>query len=112
MGEVFGFKCSFDAKLKEAKFYYAIFFVINLIAGGIVLMGVNLTAITLDVEVMNALLLPLVLGLLLAIEQKALPLEYRLKGVHMITVWVLSGVVIAFGLYMGWDVLHHFFIKG
>ncbi|NNM66837.1 MAG: divalent metal cation transporter [Spirochaetales bacterium] len=107
LGEAFGLKSSFSSKLKDAKAFYGVFVVVNLVAGAVVLSGVNLTEITVDVEVMNALLLPLVLGFLLLIERKALPKEYRMKGFWRFSTWVLTLVVISFGLYMAWDVFHH-----
>ena len=105
MGEAFGINGSFSHKLKEARVFYAIFLVVNLAAAGVVLSGANLTAVTVDVEVMNALLLPLVLGFLLALEHTALPREYKMKGAYKILVWGLTLVVISFGLYMGYDVV-------
>ena len=41
--------------------------------------GVNLVDLTVGVEVMNALLLPIVLGFLYMLALKALPEPYRLK---------------------------------
>ena len=49
---------------------------------------------------MNALLLPIVLGFLLALEMKALPKEHTMRGAYRWTVWTLCGIVMAFGLYM------------
>ena len=105
IGEAFGINGSFSNKLKDAKVFYAIFLVVNLVAAAIVLSGVNLTTITVDVEVMNALLLPLVLGFLLALENTSLPKEFRMTGGYRILAWGLTFVVIAFGLYMGYDVV-------
>lgn len=49
---------------------------------------------------MNAMLLPVVLGFLLLLEARALPKEWRMRGFYKYAVWTLSGVVMAFGLYM------------
>jgi Mn2+/Fe2+ NRAMP family transporter len=49
---------------------------------------------------MNALLLPIVLGFLLALEAKALPAQWRMRGFNKYLTWVLCLVVIAFGVYM------------
>jgi Mn2+/Fe2+ NRAMP family transporter len=59
-----------------------------------------LVGLAVDVEVMNALLLPIVLGFLLALEAKALPPQWRMRGWHKYTTWFLCLVVMAFGLYM------------
>jgi len=65
----------------------------------------SVTSVTVDVEVMNALLFPLVLGFLLALEHTALPKEFRMRGLYRILASGLTLVVIAFGLYMGYDVV-------
>ncbi|MCL4435026.1 MAG: divalent metal cation transporter [Actinobacteria bacterium] len=84
---------------KTAKFY-TVYSLAHILGAAVVLMGFNLVSLVIDVEVMNAFLLPIVLGFLLALEVRALPPEYRSSGVYR---WVVTGlclVVIAFGLYM------------
>ena len=49
---------------------------------------------------MNALLLPIVLGFLLALEARALPPEHRMRGGHRLAVTSLCLLVMAFGLYL------------
>jgi hypothetical protein len=58
-----------------------------------------------DTEVMNALLLPFVLGFLLLLEAKVLPPEWRMKGLYKYVVWSISVIIMAFGAYMGFQVL-------
>jgi len=53
-----------------------------------------------DVEVMNALLLPIVLGFLLVLEARALPSEHRMHGARRVIATGLCLAVIVFGLYM------------
>ena len=62
--------------------------------------SVNLVQLNIDVEVMNAMLLPIVLGFLLALEAKALPAEWRMKGFRKYLVWIVSSIVMSFGLYI------------
>jgi hypothetical protein len=45
-------------------------------------------------------LLPIVLGLLLMLEAKALPPEWRMRGLRKYSTWGMCLLVIAFGLYM------------
>jgi len=59
----------------------------------------NLVDISIDVEVMNAMLLPIVLGFLLALEARALPPEARMRGLWRYTIWAMAAVVIVLGLY-------------
>jgi len=57
----------------------------------------NLVNLSVDVEVMNACLLPIVLGFLLALERKALPPEFRMRGAHKAFTYALTNLVIIFG---------------
>lgn len=66
----------------------------------LVLASVDLVSLAVDVEVMNALLLPVVLGFLLLLEAKALPPAQRMRGWYKYTTWALCLIVIGFGLYM------------
>jgi hypothetical protein len=58
------------------------------------------------VEVMNAILLPIVLGFLYLLAIKTLPEAYRLKGKYKVSVGVILGVTAVFGLVAGiWSVI-------
>ena len=107
VGEALGVKKSLNLRFGEAKGFYFAFIVANLIGAGLVLPGISLTGLTLDIELLNALVLPLVLGFLLLIERAALPAEYRMRGAHRVIAWVLALVVVAFGLFMGYDTIKH-----
>lgn len=107
VGEVLGVKKSLNLRFSEAKGFYSAFIVANLIGAGVVLSGISLIGLTLDIELLNALVLPLVLGFLLLIERAALPAEYRMGGAHRIIAWVLVLLVAAFGLFMGYDIIKH-----
>lgn len=110
IGEAFGFKHSLNLPFKKAKIFYTIYTLAHVGGAILVLSGIPLISLTLDIEVMNALLLPIVLGFLLALEQVALPVEYRLKGLHKYIAWAMSGLVMCFGLYMAGDLLFQTFI--
>ncbi len=90
---------------EKAKIFYTIYTLAHVGGAILVLSGIPLISLTLDIEVMNALLLPIVLGFLLALEQVALPVEYRLKGLHKYIAWTMSGLVMCFGLYMAGNLL-------
>jgi hypothetical protein len=64
------------------------------------LASVDLISLAVDVEVMNALLLPIVLGFLLLLEAKALPPQHRMRGAYRVLVTGVCFIVMAFGLYM------------
>ncbi len=101
VGEVAGYKRSLEHHPREAPWFYGVFSVC-LIGGGIlVASGVDLVGLSVGVEVMNALLLPIVLGFLYMLGLKALPDEYRLKGWYAWLVGVIVVVSAGFGFYAG-----------
>jgi len=101
VGEVAGYKRSLENHPRDAPWFYGVFSVC-LVGGGIlVASGVDLVGLSIGVEVMNALLLPIVLGFLYMLGLKALPDEYRLKGWYA---WVVGAIVVVsagFGFYAG-----------
>ncbi len=100
IGEAFAFKHSLNDRPREAKWFYAIYSFAHVGGALLVIFSLNLVALAVDVEVMNAMLLPIVLGFLLLLEARVLPVSWRMKGVYKYTVWTISGVVMAFGVYM------------
>ena len=61
----------------------------------------DLVALNIGVEVMNALMLPLVLGFLVALAFKALPPEHRLRGPYAWVVVAVSILTAGLGVYGG-----------
>jgi Mn2+/Fe2+ NRAMP family transporter len=101
LSEVFGWKHTLNQRPNRAtaKFYIT-YGLAHVIGAALVLASVDLVNLAVDVEVMNALLLPIVLGLLLALESRALPEEWRMRGPRKYIAWALCLVVMGFGLYM------------
>jgi hypothetical protein len=64
----------------------------------LVLVAPNLIKLSVDVEVLNACILPIVLGFLLALERRALPPELRMRGARKAVTYALTVLVIVFGL--------------
>lgn len=102
LGEVTGYHRSLEHRPREAPWFYAIYTLV-LIGGGIVVASnmINLVNLSVAVEVMNALLLPIVLGFLYLLAVKALPEAYRLKGKYAWAVGIILGVTALFGLFAG-----------
>jgi NRAMP (natural resistance-associated macrophage protein)-like metal ion transporter len=101
VGEVAGYKRSLEDHPLEAPWFYGIF-TLCLIGGGVlVTSGINLVNLSIAVEVMNALLLPIVLGFLYLLGLKALPDPYRLKGPYAWLVGAIVAVTAGFGVYAG-----------
>jgi Mn2+/Fe2+ NRAMP family transporter len=101
LAEVVGWKHSLNERIGRKNWkFYTVYILIHVLGAVLVFVNVDLVHIAVDVEVMNALLLPLVLGMLLLLEAKALPPEYRMRGIYR---WATTGVcivVMGFGLYM------------
>lgn len=92
LGEVTGYKRSLQDHPKEAPWFYSIYSIVLILGGVIVSTHANLVKLSVAVEVMNALLLPIVLGFLFLLATKALPEAYRLKGPYA---WVV-GLILSF----------------
>jgi Mn2+/Fe2+ NRAMP family transporter len=107
-GEVTRVKHSLEHHVMEAPWFYGVFTFIVLAAGTIVILVHNLVSLDILVEVVNAFLLPLVLGFLVALAIKALPDGVRLRGWYK---WVVIAVVIVtagLGVYGGLTVIPGF----
>jgi formate hydrogenlyase subunit 3/multisubunit Na+/H+ antiporter MnhD subunit len=98
-GEVTGYKHSLEHHPFEAPWFYGAFALAVL--GGAVVVAIvpNLVALNIGVEVMNALMLPLVLGFLVLLAIKALPPEHRIKGIYAAVVIGIAVLVSCLGVY-------------
>lgn len=101
MGEVTGYKRSLAHHPFEAPWFYGVYVVSLLIGAGIVLSGINLVKLAVGVNVMNALLLPVVLGFLYLLARKALPESQRLKGWYAWLVGLIVLFTAGLGVYAG-----------
>lgn len=100
-GEVTGFRHSLEYHPREAPWFYGTYTVIVLAGALAVALVPNLVALDIAVEVMNALLLPLVLGFLVALAIYALPPEHRLRGWYLWLVVAVSILTAGLGVYGG-----------
>jgi Mn2+/Fe2+ NRAMP family transporter len=101
VGEVAGYKRSLEHDPSEAPWFYGIFSACLVGGGMLVASGVNLVQLSVAVEVMNALLLPIVLGFLYLLALKALPEPYRLGKGYAIVVGAVVALTAGFGFYAG-----------
>lgn len=90
VGETSGFKHSLEHHPLEAPWFYAVFSLTVAACALAVGLAPNLVTLSVAVQVLNALLLPLVLGFLVALAARALPRPIRLRGAYL---WVVLGVV-------------------
>ena len=101
ISEVFGWDHTLNERpgRRNASFYIT-YALAHVIGATVVLFSLNLIHLVIDIEVMNALLLPIILGFLLALEARALPTEHRMHGSYRVVATTMCLVVIAFSLYM------------
>ena len=99
--EVLNWKHSLNEPLNRTNIgFYTMYTLAHVIGAILVLANFDLVNIAIGVEVMNALLLPIVLGFLLALEAKVLPEQYQMHGMYKWIVTLLCLLVMAFGVYM------------
>jgi Mn2+/Fe2+ NRAMP family transporter len=98
LGEVLGVKHSLEHAPREAPWFYGIYTVSLAASGLFVASGVNLISLSVGVQVMNALLLPLVLGFLFLLARR-LPLPHRLDGGYAVIVILTITLTAGFGVY-------------
>ena len=107
-GEVTGYRHSLEHHPLEAPWFYSIY-ALAVVGGAVVVDLVpNLVALNIGVQVMNALMLPLVLGFLVLLAFKALPEEHRLRGPYAWLVVVVSALTAGLGVYGGISGAHLF----
>ena len=101
LGEVTGIHHSLENHPKDAPWFYGAFGVILAAGGLVVALGVNPIRLSIGVGVVNALLLPVVLGFVYLLARSELPERYRLKGIYAVVVAAVFLVTAGFGLYSG-----------
>jgi Mn2+/Fe2+ NRAMP family transporter len=101
VGEVAGYRRSLADHPREAPWFYGIFIACLIFGGALVASGVNLVTLSVGVEVVNALLLPIVLGFLYLLARRALPPAYRLQGAYRWVVALVMLVTAFFGIFSG-----------
>ncbi|OYV56774.1 MAG: NRAMP family metal ion transporter [Acidiphilium sp. 20-67-58] len=101
LGEVAGYRRSLEDHPLRARWFYGVYAACLIL--GAVLVGVvpNLVILNIAVEVMNALLLPLVLGFLVMLGIKALPPQVRLRGWYAGLAIAMSVLTAGLGVYGG-----------
>ncbi len=99
LGEVSGYKRSLEHQPHKAPWFYIVYTAMLIIGGVMVVSGVNLVNLSVAVQVMNAALLPIVLGFLYLLAIKALPKPYRLHGGYSVVVGMVVAITSILGIY-------------
>ena len=97
--EVLNVPCSLNNKWKQAPVFYSFYCGGIIGAAIVVLIGIPLVSLTVAVEVMNSLLLPIVLGFLLALGWRVLPEKYKLKKWEKIILIFIYILVCSLGIF-------------
>jgi len=99
LGEVSGYKRSLEHQPRKAPWFYVAYTAMLVIGGIIVVSETNLINLSVAIQVMNAALLPIVLGFLYLLALKALPKPYRLHGIYSVVVGVIVATISILGIY-------------
>jgi len=100
LAEVLGAKHKLEDEPREAPWFYGSYAAALILCAVVVGSGVNLVSLSVGVQVMNALLLPIVLGFLYLLARR-LPPPYRLQGVYAVASGAVILVTVVFGVYSG-----------
>lgn len=107
LGEVIGYRRSLQDKPSQAPWFYGVYTVALILGAILVSSDINLVDLNVAVEVMNALLLPIVLGFLYLLACRTLPEKYRLKGSYAMFVGIVLLITSGFGVFGGiWGMFH------
>jgi Mn2+/Fe2+ NRAMP family transporter len=107
LGEITGYKHSLEHHPKDAPWFYIAYSGAVILGAIFVGSGIDPVKTGVAVNVMNALLLPIVLGFLFLLSIKTLPKEYQLTGVYKQIVGWTIGLISLIGLVSGlWGIFH------
>ena len=101
LGEVAGYRRSLELHPLKARWFYGVYAACVIVGAVAVAAWPDLVSLSVDVQVMNALLLPLVLGFLIALSITSLPDRYKLRGWYKWVVIGVAGLTTALGVFGG-----------
>ncbi len=98
IGELLNVPASLNNTIKEAPVFYGVYIITIVVSAAIVLSGIPLVPLTIAVETLNSLLLPIVLGFLIALAWKTLPKEYSLKTWEKVVLIIIYVSICSLGI--------------
>ena len=101
VGEVAGYRRSLEYHPFDAGWFYGVYAACVLGSGVVVWFAADLVWLNVAAQVFNAFLMPLVIGLLVALAVKALPAPYRLRGWYLGVIVAVCAIVSAVGVFGG-----------
>ena len=105
IAEVFGWQHSLNDRPASAPGFYAVAVAGIVVSALTVVVARNLVGLAVDVEVMNAALLPVVLTFLVLLERR-LPAPVRMRGARRVLAYAMIAVVVAVGFVTIASVVH------
>lgn len=101
LGEVAGYRHALEQRPLQTRWFYVGYTLC--VSAAAVGVGVwpDLVSLSVAVQVMNALMLPLVIGMLIALAMKALPPAQRMRGWYLWLVLAISTIAAASGVIGG-----------
>jgi Mn2+/Fe2+ NRAMP family transporter len=105
VGEVAGYRRSLEYRPFDAGWFYGVYAACVLGSGAVVWFASNLVWLNIAAQVFNAFLMPLVIGLLVALAGTALPDPHRLRGWYLKLIVAVCMVVSAVGVVGGLSAL-------
>ena len=105
VGEVAGYRRSLEYRPFDAGWFYGVYAACVLGSGAVVWFASNLVWLNIAAQVFNAFLMPLVIGLLVALAVTALPEPHRLRGWYLKLIVAVCMIVSAVGIFGGLSAL-------
>jgi len=100
-GELTGARHSLEHHPFEAPWFYATLAVMLIAGGALVVGGINVVRLSIGIGVVNAILLPVVLGLLYLLARRELRGSLRIEGAYAAVLAIVFFITAATGLYAG-----------
>jgi Mn2+/Fe2+ NRAMP family transporter len=101
VGEVAGYRRSLEDRPFEAGWFYGVYAACVIGSAAVVWLASDLVWLNIAAQVLNAFLMPLVMGFLVALAVKALPEPYRVRGWYLALIAAVSTVVAGLGVFGG-----------
>lgn len=101
VGEIAGYRRSLELRPFQAGWFYGVYAACVLGASALVWWASNLVWLNIAAQVLNAFLLPIVVGFLVTLSATALPDPLRLRGWYLWLIIGVSAIVSIFGLFGG-----------
>jgi Mn2+/Fe2+ NRAMP family transporter len=101
LGEVAGYRRSLEYHPFAARWFYAVYAICVVGGATAVAWAPDLVSLNVGVQVMNAFMLPIVLGILIRLAMVSLPPRHGLRGWYLVLVVAVSAATCGLGVFSG-----------